>query len=246
MSEHVTIVQLYPDELGVAGDRGNAMSIIARLRRADIDVSLVEHHSGDTLPAEADLVVVGNGPLSAMRNVYGDLVANADRLKSYLAAGVPFFAYGSGAELLSRQITLVDGSGLEGLGMFSFSARRTTKRKVGYVLADTEVGQIAGFEDNASDWILDDGAVPFGTLVFGGGNGNGKNEGVRLASSIATQIGGPILPLNPTLTDALIRAIADRRGFGAMTNVHHDDLDRYAAKAREVIIDNAKHVFSRI
>jgi CobQ-like glutamine amidotransferase family enzyme len=245
MSDTVTIVQLYPDELGVAGDRGNAMSIIARLRRADIDVSLVEHHSGDVLPAEADLVLVGNGPLSAMRNVYGDLVANADRMRAYLAAGVPFFAYGSGAELLSRRITLLDGSVLDGLGIFAFSAKRTTKRKVGYVLADTEVGQIAGFEDNASDWTLDAGTVPFGTLVFGGGNGEGNGEGVRLGSSIATQIGGPILPLNPTLTDALIQSIADRRGFGAPTTAH-DDLDRYAAKAREVIIDNAKHVFSRI
>jgi CobQ-like glutamine amidotransferase family enzyme len=246
MSASVTIVQLYPDELGVAGDRGNAMSIIARLRRAGVDVSLVEHHAGDSLPAEADLVLVGNGPLSAMRNVYDDLVANTDRLRGYLASGVPFFAYGSGAELLSRQITLLDGSVLEGLGIFAFSATRTTKRKVGYVLADTAVGQIAGFEDNASDWILDDGAVPFGTLVFGGGNGDGKAEGVRFASSIATQVGGPILPLNPALTDSLIKAIADRRGLGAIASAPHDDLDRYAAKAREVIIENAKHVFSRI
>jgi CobQ-like glutamine amidotransferase family enzyme len=246
MSPEVTIVQLYPDELGVAGDRGNAMSIIARLRRSGVEVSFVEHHSGDSLPDDADLVLVGNGPLSAMRNVYDDLVANADRLRAYLAAGVPFFAYGSGAELLSRQITLLDGSVLDGLGIFAFSAKRTTKRKVGYVLADTEVGQIAGFEDNASDWILDDTAVPFGTLVFGGGNGDGKGEGVRFASSIATQIGGPVLPLNPALTDALIQAIASRRGVAAIATAQHDDLDRYAAKAREVIIDNAKHVFSRI
>jgi CobQ-like glutamine amidotransferase family enzyme len=246
MSPQVTIVQLYPDELGVAGDRGNAMSIIARLRRAQVEVSFVEHHSGDSLPAEVDLVLVGNGPLSAMRNVYDDLMANADRLKAYLAAGVPFFAYGSGAELLSRQITLLDGTLLDGLGIFAFSAERTTKRKVGYVLADTEVGQIAGFEDNASNWILDDGAVPFGRLVFGGGNGDGKAEGVRFASSIATQVGGPVLPLNPALTDALIQAMADRRGLDAIASAPHDDLDRYAAKAREVIIDNAKHVFSRI
>jgi CobQ-like glutamine amidotransferase family enzyme len=246
MSAAVTIVQLYPDELGVAGDRGNAMSITARLRRAGVEVSLVEHHSGDTLPTEADLVLVGNGPLSAMRNVYNDLVGNADRLMAFLAKGVPFFAYGSGAELLSREITLLDGSRLDGLGIFAFSAKRVTKRKVGYVLANTEVGQIAGFEDNASDWILDDGAAPFGTLVFGGGNGDGKHEGVRSGSSIATQIGGPVLPLNPAMTDALIQSIADRRGLGAIANAQHDDLDRYAAKAREVIIENAKHVFSRI
>ncbi len=93
----VTIVQLYPDELGVAGDRGNVLALRERLTRAGVAVTVLEHNVGDTLPSAADLVVVGNGPLSAMRNVYDDLLANAAALTEWVTAGVPLFAYGSGA-----------------------------------------------------------------------------------------------------------------------------------------------------
>jgi CobQ-like glutamine amidotransferase family enzyme len=65
----LTIVQLYPDELGVAGDRGNVMALTARLEHAGHSVTVVAHEVGSELPADVDLVVVGNGPLSAMRNI---------------------------------------------------------------------------------------------------------------------------------------------------------------------------------
>lgn len=246
MTAAVTLLQLYPDELGVAGDRGNVMALSVRMQRAGIAVSVVQHSVGDELPAEPDIVLVGNGPVSAIRNIYADLQANAEALLAYSRAGVPFFAYGSGAELLGTGIALTDGSRLDGIGIFPFETVRTDVRKVGYVLVDTASGQLAGFEDNASVWNLADGAVPLGEVVGGGGIGDGKREGVLAGESVATQIGGPVLPLNPALTDSLIRAIAARKGFGYATNAAHAELDRFAERARGVIVDNVKHVFSRI
>ncbi|HEY8911798.1 glutamine amidotransferase [Lacisediminihabitans sp.] len=246
MNTTVTIVQLYPDELGVAGDRGNVMALRARLEHAGLAVSVVEHHIGNELPADADLVVVGNGPLSAMRNVYDDLVSLGDRLRAYRAAGVPVFAYGSGAELLGRSITLLDGSTLDGLGILPFRATRIPERSVGYVIVDTPFGQVVGFEDNASRWSLDAKAKPLGILEAGTGNSEGAVEGVLDGTSIGTQVGGPVLPLNPLLTDAIIGSIASRRGIDYTPADTNADLDRFAARAREVIAANAKHVFSRI
>jgi CobQ-like glutamine amidotransferase family enzyme len=242
----VTMVQLYPEELGVAGDRGNVMAIRERLARAGGSVSIVEHRVGGVLPSDADLVLIGNGPLSAIRNIYDDLQAIAPELRALAGNGVPIFAYGAGAELLGRDVTLLDGTVIAGLGVFPFRTRRVTERKVGYVIVDTPLGQVVGFEDNASLWQLDSDAAAFGTLVAGGGNGDGTHEGVVLGSSIATQVGGPVLPLNPLLTDALIRSIASRRDFDYAPGTAHADLDRYATRAREVISANAKHVFSRI
>lgn len=246
--ENVTIVQLYPEELGVAGDRGNVMALQKRLDGAGIDATVVEHRVGDTLPDMIDLVIVGNGPLSAMRNVYDDLVANAERLTTFHNAGVPIFAYGSGAELLGRSITLREegAAPMIGLGIFPFAATRQRQRKVGYVVADTEWGQIVGFEDNASLWQLDAAATPFGALRSGQGNGDASTEGVRFGNSIATQIGGPVLPLNPALTDALITMIVARRGLTAETIAETDTATMYAERARAVILTHAKHVFSRI
>ena len=244
----VTIVQLYPEELGVAGDRGNVMALSSRLASAGIQVTLVQHRVGDSLSTDVDLVLVGNGPLSAMRNIYADLESIAPQLHALKALDVPFFAYGSGAELLGHSITLLDDTVLVGFGLFPFTTTRIAAHKVGYVVVDSPCGQIVGFEDNASVWKLDAGALPFGTVYSGSGtslgHGVGAAEGVRSGASIATQIGGPVLPLNPALTDALICAIAERRGIEYLPVV--TELDSYAANARGVMIANAKVVFSRI
>jgi CobQ-like glutamine amidotransferase family enzyme len=265
----ITIVQLYPEELGVAGDRGNVMALTSRLESAGLIVSLVEHRVGDTLPAQIDLVIVGNGPLSAMRNVYDDLRANATALTGLQAAGVPIFAYGSGAELLGNSIHLLaqaDGeASIQGLGLFPLTATRVRERKVGYIVVDSPWGQIVGFEDNASRWVLNAGAEPLGTLETGGGNSDSNAavaaEGVRAGASIATQIGGPVLPLNPLLTDVLIASMLERRGLAASAtagsnaavpratttgNAGQNNAELYAERAREVILSHAKHVFSRI
>ena len=252
----LTIVQLYPDELGVAGDRGNVMALTARLTNAGHSVTVVAHEVGSELPTDVDLVIVGNGPLSAMRNIHADLLANGDRLRALRASGVSVFAYGSGAELLSHSITLIDGTSLEGLAMLPFCVTRIPTRAVGYVIVGSPFGQIVGFEDNASRWTLDTGAKPLGILEAGSGNGEGSMEGVldtgtigTVASgtiAIGTQVGGPVLPLNPLLTDAIIASIGERRGFTVVQSDLDKSLEHYATRAREVIIAHAKHVFSRI
>lgn len=242
----LTIVQLYPDELGVAGDRGNVMALKARLEHAGHTVTVVAHEVGSELPTDVDVVVVGNGPLSAMRNVYDDLVSIGDALRALRSREVPFFAYGSGAELLGHSLTLLDGSTLAGLGILPFSARRVNQRAVGYVIVDSPFGQIVGFEDNASTWSLDSRAKPLGILEAGVGNGEGSVEGVLDGVAIGSQVGGPVLPLNPLLADAIVGFIATRRGFTVSASDADSKLNDYATRAREVIVSNAKHVFSRI
>ena len=242
----LTIVQLYPDELGVAGDRGNVMALTTRLGHAGHSVTVVAHEAGSELPTDVDLVVVGNGPLSAMRNIHSDLLANGDRLRALRANGVPMFAYGSGAELLGHGLTLLDDTSLEGLGILPFRATRIATRSVGYVIVDSPFGRIVGFEDNASRWSLDSAAKPLGILEAGTGNGEGSVEGVRDGSAIGTQVGGPALPLNPLLTDAIIASIAERRGFAVGPSAQDEGLDHYATRARDVIVLHSKHVFSRI
>ena len=265
MSE-LTIVQLYPDELGVAGDRGNVMALTARLTHAGHSVTVIAHEVGSQLPTDVDLVIVGNGPLSAMRNIHSDLLANGDRLRALRASGTAVFAYGSGAELLGHSITLADGTSLEGLAVLPFRATRISTRAVGYVIVDSPFGQIVGFEDNASRWTLDAGAKPLGILEAGSGNGEGSVEGVLDTGTvgavvsgtvvsgtvvsgtvaIGTQVGGPALPLNPLLTDAIIASIGTRRGFTVINSERDEKFEYYATRARDVIIAHAKHVFSRI
>src|SRR5690554_6165443 len=126
----LTIVQLFPEELGVAGDRGNVMAISARLQRAGLAAKVIEYRRGDEFPDEADFVVVGSGPLSAMRNILDDLTSRASVLAQLAEVGVPIFAFGSGAELLGREIQLLDGTVISGLGLLPMRAVRTKHRSV--------------------------------------------------------------------------------------------------------------------
>ena len=253
MSAAITVVQLYPDELGVNGDSGNAQALVTRARLAGFEATHLTHRRGDTLPDVIDAVVIGGGPVSAMRNVHADLMANAARLTKLAADGVVFFAFGSGAELLGHSIRLQDGSTLEGLGILPFRAVRTGKRAVGYIKTVNEGVTLIGFEDHASRWELDEGATPLGFIEAGQGNqdeqrsrdgsSNHRREGVRSDALIATQIGGPVLPLNPVLTDDLLSLIASRRGHAYAATQAHATLDHYAEKARGVILDNLDYTF---
>jgi len=241
----VSILELYPEHLEASGERGNVTALRARLERAGHQVDVVQHTIGRRLPKDPDIVVIGNGPVSAVRAVYADLMENAQALRSLADDGVPFFAVGAGAELLGGGITLADGTVLAGVGIFPFSARRGVPRQVGYIVVESAQGTVVGFEDNASEWNLDSGAVPLGVVTSGGGNGNGR-EGVIAGSSIATQTKGPILPLNPSLSDAVIRAALERRDVAYAPSAAHAELDRLAAKSREVIVANVKSVFTTI
>lgn len=242
----VTIVQLYPDELGVAGDSGNVLALRVRLERAGVPVQVVHHHRGDVLPDRADIVVIGNGPLSAMRNVHSDLMSNAERIRSWVADGVPLLAVGAGMEMLGRSIEVPGEPGMPGAGVFPLVTTRSGGRHAGYVDIVTPTGQIVGFEDHRTTTALDQGAEAFGTVSRAVTGSQGKTDGVRVNAAIGTRVQGPLLPLNPRLTDEFIAVASKRAGFSYAPGAAHAELDRLAVEARGVILANIDHVFSTI
>jgi CobQ-like glutamine amidotransferase family enzyme len=232
------IVQLYPAELGITGDRGNVRALEARLERSGIAVEVTAAGVGDALPDTVDLYVLGNGPLSAMRGVLDDLRSRRDRLTADVQAGVPLLAVGGSAELLSSGITLLDGERIAGLGVFPFSVTRTRERRVGYIVVDAPFGRVVGFEDHASFWTLESGADSVGAVVDGKGSfatAKGAGEIVRVNTAYATNVQGPVLPLNPALADVLLSAATSRRGVEWSASTELDRLNDYAAQARATI-----------
>lgn len=243
MTATVRIAQLYPDTLGITGDRGNVRALHVRLERAGATVDVQPVGIGEDLPSDLDILVIGNGPLSAMRGVHTDLMARGDRIRAHVADGGALLAVGAGAELLSRGVTTLDGETVEGLGIFDASVARTRTRKVGYIIVDTAVGRVIGFEDHASEWSLADTAHGYGRVAFGhggfavpeGDDRPGRGEIVRVANAIATNVQGPMLPLNPELSREIIAGVASRRGLELTLSKDADSLDDYAAGARSVI-----------
>lgn len=235
-SPSVTIAQLYPDLLGITGDRGNVTVLQSRLTAAGVGSTVVPVHVGDALPDGLDVVVIGNGPLSAMRMVAGDLALKADALRAHVAQAGALLAVGAGAELLASAVEALDGEQVAGVGIFPFRVRRTRERRVGYVTATTAHGDLVGFEDHASSWSTDDGVHPYGRITAGRGTigapGVGAGEGVRVNDAYALNVQGPVLPLNPQLADALLRAACARRSIDYRVGDDLATADRLAEAAR--------------
>lgn len=246
MSDELTILHLYPEELGINGDRGNVTALATRARWRGIPVRVIDHAIGEALPADVDLVHIGSGPLSAQRAVHEDLLTIAPQLIRWAEAGIPYLAISGGWQLLGTRLTLPGGEELRGAGVFSSSTRLVGNRTVGEALVETEWGIVAGFENHASVVELGAGEQPFGTVVKGGGNapadgpdpaaGN-RSEGVRRGASIGTHLHGAVLPLNPALADALLGAALSReRAKVLLPETDETRLaDGYAANAREAI-----------
>lgn len=247
MSDDVLrIVHLYPEELGVSGDRGNVTTLAVRARRAGIESSVLEYRVGDDVPTVADVVVVGHGPLSGVRSVSADARRLGPALDAFAASGVPVVAVGGGLELLSRGVATVEGETVEGVGFFDALVRRGAPRRTNYLTVTTDYQgdeiTLFGFEDHASHLELGSGAEAFGSVVHGGGNGDGR-EGVLRGVSFGTQLKGPVLPLNPTLTDRVLRVALSRRMISYAAGTAHAKLDEYAAASQRVIADNLERSF---
>jgi CobQ-like glutamine amidotransferase family enzyme len=240
----VTILQLYPEELGVTGDSGNVLALQVRLERASVPVTVLRHRIGESLPDVADLIVIGNGPLSAMRVVLDDLHSNAAVLSAWVDQDVPLLAVGGGMELLGETIS-TQGADIPGIGIFPITSVRDVARRVGYVTVTTTMGPIIGFEDHSSHTERRD-APAFGTVSAGVTGSRGHGDGVRVREAIGTRVQGPVLPLNPLLSDSLLTAALKRRGESWAPDDTSAALDRLAGNARDVILRHIGHVFSSI
>jgi len=209
----LTILHLYPRELGINGDRGNVTVLARRARWRGIEATVVEHAPGSGELPDADVIVVGSGPLSAMRSVHADLLGQAARLRELVAAGAALLAVSGGMHLLGSEIELEDGSVLQGAAVLPIRTVLTAKRAVGDLVVETGNGVLVGYENHGSRVALEAGAEPLGTVRSGFGNGGAAGGGgVGVGSAIGTHLGGPVLALNPALADDLLTAALARTG----------------------------------
>jgi CobQ-like glutamine amidotransferase family enzyme len=239
----ITLLHLFPEDLGASGDSGNVQTVAYRLRERGFDVKVSTYSSGDGLGDKPGAVFIGSGPWAAAQRALDALAPVRSTLRDWFSAGVPFFAVGTGAEILARTITLRDGHEISGLDLFPFTVVRDRDRLVAYNDCDSRLGRIVAFSDLSSEWRCDDTAEPLGHGVIGGKR-VARNDGVICASSIATQLGGPVLALNPHIADWVAERIVERAGgaFDA-TPLPTDSL---AENARAVILDNMDQVFTTI
>ncbi|MBF4581725.1 hypothetical protein ITJ54_03480 [Curtobacterium sp. VKM Ac-2865] len=254
-ADRLTILHVYPRQMGVSGDRGNVVALTRRAAAAGLPTEVVEYAPGGDLPAAADVVVIGNGPLSAMRSLGSDVARIAAPLRDLVAAGVPMVAVGGGFDLATNEVIPTEGAPVQGFGVFDARAVRGAERRVNYFVLETRYPlldgaskRLAAFEDHATRIELGAGVTPFADVVSGGGNQAGSPvEGAGRGTSFGTHAQGPLLPLNPALTDGVLAAAAARRGREYAPDPEQTaTIDRYAREARATVDRYVDKAFKRI
>lgn len=236
MTGGIRITRLYPAELDLPGDRGNIEALQLRARRAGLEVDYRTHTLGDGPIETTDLLVLGTGPASVIDRVLDDARGHRDEIAEIIASSTPVLAIGTGAEILSQSITTLDGATRDALGLLPLTAVRNRDRRIGYVIAESPVGELIGFEDHAARWTSHGDLGAFGMIRIGQGIipfGDRWAVGVRTGNVFAVQLGGPLLPLNPAMTDVLLSLAAAHASTTYELPAGRTPADDYADGVRE-------------
>ncbi len=207
----IVLVHLYPREMSIYGDLGNTRALAARIRRHGYDCVVHDHHPGAELPEDAHLFMGGGGQDSGQSRVEQDLARIGDRLRGLAADGTPMVMICGMYQMFGHAFITHEGLELPGLGILDVTTRGQSTRMIGGIVLQTPWGQVVGFENHSGATVLGAGQEPFGRVVVGhGNNGSDGTEGARRHNVIGSYLHGPLLPVNPAVTDALVAAAAER------------------------------------
>ena len=228
----IRVLQLYPRDMNIYGDWGNALVLQQRLKWHGYAPELLEYNVGDEFPDKVDLIVGGGGQDSGQLVIQDDLQARAETLRGLAEDGTPMLLICGTYQLFGRFFKTRSGSVIPGIGVLDVETHGTDERLIGNVKVTTaEFGEVLGYENHSGQTTLGPGVAPLGTVAKGTGNNSSDGqEGARYRNIVASYLHGSLLPKNPAIADFLIRAAVERK-YGSFTPGDPDD--RYAVLARE-------------
>lgn len=236
----LNFVHLYPYQLGLNGERGNLDCLQTRLGWAGIESARHEVTSERDLPKSIDAVFIGSGTLSGAMEALELIRPFQAKLRKLAAEGVPILALGLGWEILGHEIKLLDGTLVQGAGIYPSRSTRVEKRASCEAFGfDVHGNLTAGYANHSSEIEFLDDAKPLIELVSGYGNSSRykapkvSGEGLVSRNLMAARLNGPLLPLNPHLADRFLDMVTKRSGFEyTQASDEAKQVDQYALNAR--------------
>ncbi|MGX1160821.1 hypothetical protein FBY31_0811 [Arthrobacter sp. SLBN-100] len=228
----IRVVQLYPRDMNIYGDWGNALVLQQRLRWHGYTPELLEYNVGDPFPDDVDIILGGGGQDSGQLVIQDDLQSRAAILKDLAEDGAPMLVICGLYQLFGHFFKTRTGAVIPGIGVLDVETHGTDERLIGNVkVATPEFGEVLGYENHSGQTRLGSGVRPLGTVPKGTGNNSSDGqEGARYRNIVASYLHGSLLPKNPAIADFLIRTAAERK-FGTFEPGHPDD--HFAELARE-------------
>ncbi len=243
MTQTLRILQLYPRDMNIYGDRGNTLTLQRRAEWRNISVELLSHNPGDNLPEDVDIIVGGGGQDSGQLRITEDLQRIAPKLHKLAKDGTPMLMICGLYQLFGKSFTTRDGEVIKGISLLPVETVAGNERLIGNIVTRSDqFGEIIGYENHSGQTKIIGGGKPFGFVIKGGGkpfgfvikgagnNGHDETEGVRHYNVIGTYLHGSLLPKNPLVADWLIEtALKNKYGDNVSLQTLDDNL---ADKAR--------------
>jgi CobQ-like glutamine amidotransferase family enzyme len=231
----ITLLQLYPRDMNIYGDWGNALVLKRRLEWHGYKVVLVDYNPGDTFPGQVDLIIGGGGQDSGQDIIQSDLLSIGPKLQQLADDDVPMLMICGLYQLFGKFFKTQDGHIIKGIGLLDIETHAGSERLTGNIITESkQFGKIVGYENHSGQTFLGRGVTPLATVLKGAGNnGQDDTEGARYHNVIATYLHGSLLPKNPQIADFLIEKAVTRK-YGEFTPTVIDD--RFADKARSVAL----------
>lgn len=221
---------LYPELGNLFGDSGN----MRYLRRCLPEADYIETPLGKepAFLSDGEVCFLYCGPMTERGQgiALEALRPYADALGSRLEGGLHGLFTGNSMELLGKRIDT--GSGvLEGLGLVDITSRRDIANRYNSLFLGKVDGlEITAFNSRFSHSHPGDALQGFAQVVRGDGMEPGCSfEGYRLHNLIGTYLLGPLLVLNPLLTQELLLSM----GSEAQPAFFSEALQAYEARLTE-------------
>ncbi len=231
MNKKIRIYNMYPDAMNLYGDVGNIIALRRRARLREIDVEIIDVTVGDNVDfTECDLLFLGGGQDSGQKIISDDLIKKGPLIKNEIEKEMVALTICGGFQLFGQYFQTVDGTKLEGIGVFDAYTIASDKRMIGNAVIDiahtstewhskiifpsNEAAEttLVGFENHSGKTKLGPNCKPLGYVMRGFGNmGDGGTEGGVYKNAFGTYLHGSLLPKNPWLADHLILLALYRR-----------------------------------
>jgi len=208
---------LFSDVLYLHGERGNILAIEKAAKVAGLETEIIKISLEDPSfdPMDFDFLFCPPGEISSFPAIIDYLKPYTDALKTYIDSGRPLLVTGTSVCLFGKTITREDQRVIKGLNILNVSAEEKNDVYGDDLYYETTYNHtkmnIFGNQIQMHDLKIND-ETPFGKVIYGYGNtGHSRNEGVLKNNAIFTHALGPVLVLNPWLTESLLKIMAENK-----------------------------------
>ena len=233
MNKIINILQLYPRDMNIYGDYGNALVLVRRLEWYGYQPNLIQYNPGDDFPSDVDIIIGGGGQDSGQSKIHEDLISIGDTLKKLANDGTPMLVICGLYQLFGKFFKTVSDETLTGIGILDIETYGKTERLIGNVISTSEeFGSIYGYENHSGQTFLGKNIKPLGQIRLGAGNNlSDGNEGARFKNVIGSYMHGSLLPKNPKIADFLILTAIQKKYGQTIDKTIDDTLTEHARRS---------------